>query len=159
MIRLPNRPSCRAPRPWRRLALAVLLPAVAVSVDGSAAEPLPGPIPAEVVRVIDGDSLAVRAAIWIGQTVETVVRLKGVDAPEVRGACSAEKALAAQATATVAALLRPGDRVLLHEVTTGKFAGRVVARVATEDGRDLATALLVAGLAEPYDGGRRDTWC
>ena len=31
---------------------------------------LAGPVPAEVVRVVDGDTLLVRAEIWLGQTVE-----------------------------------------------------------------------------------------
>lgn len=60
---------------------------------------MPGPIQAEVVRVIDGDTLLVRARIWPGQTVETKVRLDGVNTPEKRGKCVQEKELAAEATA------------------------------------------------------------
>lgn len=143
-------------RRWTRLA--VLL-AVAAAVERSEADPLPGPIPAELIRVVDGDTLEVRAEIWIGQTVVTFVRLAGIDAPELRGACGGEKTLAMAATERLRGLLPPGARLLLHEVEHGKFAGRVVARVTLPDGRDLGAGLLLAGLAQPYAGGRRAEWC
>ena len=31
--------------------------------------------------------------------------------------------------------------------------------VTTEDGRDLASLLIDAGLARAYDGGKRESWC
>jgi hypothetical protein len=49
--------------------------------------------------------------------------------------------------------------VQLREVRYGKYARRVVARVKTEAGLDLSAAVLAAGLAQPYDGGRRPVWC
>ncbi len=146
----------RSVRRWTRLA--VLL-AVAVAVERSEAGPLPGPIPAEVIRVVDGDTLEVRAEIWVAQTVVTFVRLAGIDAPELRGACGGERTLAAAATERLRGLLPPGARLLLHEVEHGKFAGRVIARVTLPDGRDLGAGLLLAGLAQPYAGGRRAEWC
>ena len=52
-----------------------------------------------------------------------------------------------------------GDgQVLLHGVASGKFAGRVVARMETANG-DAGTALMAAGLARAYDGGARGGWC
>ena len=50
-----------------------------------AAETLRGPIRADVIEVIDGDTLRVRARIWLGQQVEINVRLSDVDTPELRG--------------------------------------------------------------------------
>lgn len=59
------------------------------------ADPLPGPIPAEVIKIVDGDTVKVRAHIWVDQTVEISVRLRGIDAPELyRPKCAAEKTLA-----------------------------------------------------------------
>lgn len=127
-----------------------------------AREMLPGPIPAQVLRVLDGDTLEVRARIWLGQDVTTLLRLADVDAPEARGACANERALAAQATAFVRRALGSGDKpaiVTLSEVRQGKYAGRVVARVAVADGRDLGAALVAARLARPYDGSARMPWC
>lgn len=123
------------------------------------ADPLPGPIPAEATRVIDGDTVAVRATIWLGHTVETNVRLAGIDAPELRARCPSERALAEQARDRLAALL--DDRSLvLKEVRPDAFGGRVVARLMDAEGRDPAAILVAEGLAQPYDGsGRRAGWC
>jgi endonuclease YncB( thermonuclease family) len=116
-----------------------------------------GPIPAEVVRVIDGDTLTVRARIWIGQDLTTNVRLAGVNAPELRGQCEHERELAERARRFLAARVE-GRAVRLRDIGLDKFGGRVVARVEDEGG-DLAAALLAAELAIPYDGGRRGSWC
>lgn len=123
---------------------------------------LPGPIPAQVLRVVDGDTLEVRARIWLGQDVTTLLRLADIDTPEVRGACADENALAAQATSFVRDALGTDDNpptISLFEVTEDKYGGRVVARVVVADGRDLGAALIAAQLAQPYDGGTRPNWC
>lgn len=125
----------------------------------SAPRTLSGPIPATVVRIVDGDTLEVRAHIWLGQSVQTMVRVDGIDTPELRGRCPAEKALAQEARTRVATLLPPGSPVALHGVTLGKFAGRVVARIQAADGTDLGASLIAAGLARAYDGGGRKPWC
>jgi endonuclease YncB( thermonuclease family) len=119
---------------------------------------VPGPVPAKVLRVIDGDTLVVRARVWIGQEIEIKVRLWGVDTPELRGKCESERILARQARDLVAARIADGE-VSLHGVQYGKFAGRVLARVETSAGIDLTTALLDAGLGRPYRGRRRQSWC
>ena len=124
----------------------------------AAAEALPGPVSAEVVRVIDGDTIEVRAQVWLGQFVETRVRLADIDAPELRGACAGETALARRALAHLADLLAAGA-VTLRDIRYGTFAGRVVARVETTAG-DVAEILLADGVARPYAGrGPRPDWC
>ena len=123
-----------------------------------AAETLAGPYRAEVERVVDGDTLAVRVAVWLGQELAVLVRIRGIDAPERRARCPRERELAEAAAAHMAALV--GDEpVALTEIAGGKFHGRVVADVAGADSGDLAGAQLAAGLARPYDGGRRESWC
>ncbi len=75
------------------LALAlVLVPAVAL-----AGEIIPGPVTADVVSVYDGDTLTVDAHPWPQITVRTSVRVDGIDAPEIRGKCDSEKAMAREA--------------------------------------------------------------
>ncbi len=124
---------------------------------GASAEPLPGPIPAELVSVIDGDTVAVRARIWPGQFVETRVRLAGVDTPERRGAgCAAERALADTATRFTQEWLAEAS-IALHGVETGSFAGRVIAHIQRTDGESLGAALTQAGLAVAY--GAPAPWC
>ena len=119
---------------------------------------LPGPIPARVLRVIDGDTIVVRARIWLGQGVETQVRLDGVDTPELRGKCERERRLARKARDFIVSHTAEG-RVILRNIQYGKYAGRVVARVQTLDGEDFSMALLKAGLGKPYNGGHRGSWC
>lgn len=144
-----------------RLGL-LLLSMVLAPVPGSAVragEVLPGPIPAQLVEVIDGDTVAVRAQIWLGQSVEIHVRLAGIDAPELHGHCAAEAGLAERARAALGAVLAGGP-VLLRAVRNDRYGGRVVAQVATESGTDAAAALLAAGLARPYAGrGTHPDWC
>lgn len=113
-----------------------------------AGELLKGPIPARVIRVIDGDTLLIRARIWLGQEVETRLRLANVDTPELKGRCAQERELAIAARRFVIRKVGDGP-VILRDIQFGKFAGRVVARLATESGEDV----------RPYRGGRRTSWC
>lgn len=140
---------------WLATALAAL---VAASGDAGMRDTLAGPVAAEVVEIVDGDTLAVRARIWLGQELETRVRLAGVDTPELHGKCERERRLAAAARDFLETRL--ADRpVALRDVQFGKYAGRVVARVVTSDGQDLSDALIGAGLARRYGGGKRVPWC
>lgn len=144
--------------PLRITPLCLLWIAIAAGLGApAAASTLPGPIPAMVERVIDGDTIRVRVQAWIDVEVSVSVRLRGIDAPELRARCEAERAGAEAARDFVTALLGQGA-VTLHAVSRGKYSGRVIADV-TVDGVDLAAALLAAGHARPYDGGARAGWC
>ena len=147
-----------------RLALLAVLVVNGLWVSSSpAGERLSGPIGAQVLRVLDGDTIEVSAHIWLGQNVETRVRLTGIDAPELRGACAYERELALRARAYLETRLdSSGERgawVKLHDISLGKYSGRILARVLTENGEDLGHSLLAAGLARPYAGGGRRAWC
>ena len=135
--------------------LAVVM--VPVGVPGTS-ETIPGPIPAEVLRVLDGDTIVVRARIWLGQDIETRVRLEGVDAPELNGKCETERRLARKAR-DLTASLSDGGKVILSDIQYGKYAGRVVARVHAPGGEDFSGTLLRNGLGRAYDGRRRQSWC
>ena len=142
-------------------AVLVALVTVAAPDGDSAARDetiLSGPVRARVLRVVDGDTLVVRARIWLGQDVRTLVRLSGVDAPEMRGRCAAERIMARRARSWLRALVGDGE-VVLTEIHLGKYAGRVVARVATPSGGNVADMIRRAGLARPYLGDRRESWC
>ncbi len=141
------------------VAALVLLGRLIVPVTAAGwRDPIPGPVPALVVDVIDGDTVLVRARIWLGQEVVTRVRLDGVDTPELRGKCPAARRLAREARAFVQARVG-GRQVILRDIQYGKYAGRVVARIQTPDGDDLADALIAAGLGHVYGGGARAPWC
>lgn len=143
----------------RHLLITVLLLSLsAIATPARAAERLSGPVPGLVTQVIDGDTLEVRVLVWLDQEVVTRVRIDGIDTPEKRGKCQREKDMAEQARQLTETLLaEPG--VTLHDIQHDKYGGRVRARVLTRSGRDVGEQLIAAGLARPYGGKARQTWC
>jgi endonuclease YncB( thermonuclease family) len=122
-----------------------------------AAEALAGPVSAVVERVVDGDTVDVRARIWLGQSLTVRVRIDGVDAPETRSDCADERRLAIDARDFLTRRLLNREITLLR-VVYDKFGGRVRAEISDTDG-NIGQALLAAGLARPYRGERREPWC
>ena len=123
--------------------------------------PFPGPYPAQLLRVVDGDTFEARVRVWFGQEISTLIRIRGIDAPELKARCDQEAVRAAQARDLLQDFLESGV-ILLHDVAADKYFGRVVASVeiAADSSRDDVAALMVAAnLARPYDGHRHETWC
>jgi endonuclease YncB( thermonuclease family) len=119
---------------------------------------MPGSHAAEVLRVIDGDTFSAQVAIWPGVSVTTKVRLRGIDAPEMHARCRQERSKAEAARGALRTMLAEGG-VALRRVGLGKYAGRVLADAATDATPDVSAAMLAKGLARPYRGGRRKSWC
>ncbi len=145
------------------VCLVLVLAAPVGAAEGAEAGPsqrdvLAGPVEARVIRIGDGDTLVVGARIWVGQEIVIRARISGIDAPELRARCPRERALARKARDFVVNLVGRGP-VWLVNIRNGKYAGRVLAGVRTADGTDLGRALLKAGLARPYGGGKRRRWC
>ena len=138
----------------RHLTIALIVALVPGAAP--AAEIIPGPINARVVSVYDGDTLTVDAVPWPGLTARTSVRVAGVDTPEIRGKCQAEKDQAIRARDFVRATV--GARVQLTDVRPGKYASRVIAHVWVR-GQKLSDLLIAEHLGRPYHGGRREGWC
>lgn len=137
------------------LAFFAVLAAVQPSLAG---ETIAGPVEARMLKVIDGDSVLAEARIWPGHAVTVSVRVRGVDAPELRGRCRREKAAARRARDSLAGFLE-GGRLMLTNISGGKYYGRVLADLARPDGKAVSAFLLENGLARPYGGGRRQDWC
>jgi micrococcal nuclease len=115
-------------------------------------------IVSEVTSIYDADTFRANIDGWpaiIGE--RTPIRVKGVDAPELRGKCEVEKLQARKAKQFTVAKLRGAHTVRLDELERGKYF-RILA-VVYVDGEDLGQALINAGLARPYDGGTRQGWC
>ncbi len=142
----------------RLIVIGVCLTLLPDPADAGRRQVLAGPVQARVVRVVDGDTIAVQAQIWIGQTIEVLVRVRGIDAPERKSRCGREKRMAARATAYVRAMTASG-RVVLTDISGGKYFGRVLADVTTTEGNDVAGALLGHKLVRPYQGRKRQGWC
>jgi endonuclease YncB( thermonuclease family) len=131
-----------------------------VSIPGSTAPIAQGlQIPVDILRVIDGDTLEVRARLWPDLAMTTRLRLRGIDAPEQRGSCDHEHLLAEQATRRVESLVATGQW-LMTNVSRDKFGGRMVGRLVSSGGIDISDQLLAEGLARRYEGrGKRQGWC
>lgn len=96
--------------------------------------------------VVDGDTM------WFdGEKI----RLSGIDAPEVKGKCSFETALAAKATRRLSAMLS-GEALTIERSGQDRF-GRTLARVQTANG-DAGERMVREGLARPWTG-RKEVWC
>ena len=114
--------------------------------------------PVDVLRTIDGDTFEARVHLSPGVEPTTRVRLRGVDAPELKAACAEELELAEAAGDALRRLLGEGG-VTISNIGPDKYNGRVVADVATRRTDNVATALLAAGHARGYVRGRRGGWC
>ena len=116
-----------------------------------------------LVRVYDGDTaffqLSGLPPVLGGGSDGIGVRVKGIDAPEMRTSDSCEKDRAEEARALAVSLLESARRIDLKDVERDKYF-RLLA-VVRFDGVSLADTLLSAGLVVPYDGGTKPEvdWC
>lgn len=85
------------------------------------------------------------------------VRIAGIDTPERRSHCAAERRLAATAREFLRGRLARATRIDLVAPQRDKYF-RLLAMLRA-DGQDLGAALLAAGLARPYGGGTKMPWC
>ncbi|MFB9266176.1 thermonuclease family protein [Bradyrhizobium erythrophlei] len=114
--------------------------------------------PVDVIRTIDGDTFEARVHLWPGVDLTTRVRLRGIDAPELKASCPQELQMAEAATVALRDLLGQGD-VAIYNIGPDKYQGRVVADVVTRKTENVSAALLAAGHARAYNGGHRAGWC
>lgn len=105
-------------------------------------------------RVVDGDT--VRHGFWKW-------RLVGFDAPSPHtsgwqhAACAEELALGRRAKQRLAQLVASG-RAQINPAPGRHPHGDRLGRL-TVDGRDVGTLLIAEGLARPYDGRAKRSWC
>jgi len=126
-----------------------------------AKKPAFGPYQAQVVRVVDGDTVKLDVAIWPGVTQQINLRLSGVNTPETRGkdVTDCEKRAAQEATTFTQRWLRGVATVTVTDVKLGKYAGRALGQIEAPGKGDLAKALISSGHGRPYHGGKRQPWC
>lgn len=124
----------------------------------AASRTFPGPVEARVLEVLDGDTFVADALVWPGHSVRINIRIRGIDAPEMKARCPAEREAAERARDALADLLREGG-VAISNISGAKYYGRVLADVAMGDGQSVAPIMLGEKLVRPYGGGRRAPWC
>lgn len=133
----------------------IFLALVASAPGLAASRQIDGPVLAHLVRVVDGDTVLVEAMPWPDHKVSTYVRLRGIDAPELKSKCPAFRKAAMRAKEGLAALMEGQDLVALTAISGDKYFGRVVADLTRQDGIRPAQHLLDRGLVEPYQGRSR----
>ena len=100
--------------------------------------------------IVDGDTIKAPFGV--------TYRLLGFDTPETRFArCDAERELGLAAKDRLEELLTRGEVRVLESGKLDRY-GRTLASV-TVNGRDVGEILIGEGLARPYRGGRRGSWC
>ncbi len=114
-----------------------------------AASKLEGPVSARVLHIYDGDTIRVAAEIWPNQEIDVRIRIRGIDGPEIRTRCKAEKRAAHAARNYLARLVRR-ERLYLTNISGGKYYNRVLADVHLANGTSLAEQLLQRRMVRPY---------
>jgi endonuclease YncB( thermonuclease family) len=115
-------------------------------------------IVSEVTSIYDADTFRVNIKDYLPIVGERIpVRVKGIDAPEIKGKCEAEKVAARKAKQFTVQALRSAKTIELRSIERGKYF-RILADVYTDD-KNLADDLIKAGHARAYDGGKRLGWC
>lgn len=126
---------------------------------------LPGPIRARVTSIIDGDTFEAKLRLWFGLEKTVLVRVRGIDAPEMHARCAVEASRAQAAKVALRDYL-DGTIITLRNLSVDKYGGRVVANVYLPDPdnlnaplEDIDDLMLAGHLARAYNGGRRGSWC
>ena len=107
---------------------------------------------AQVVRVIDGDTIEIGVADPLQERPVTRIRLWGVDCPEAATADRPAEPWAEEATDLVRSLTAGREVTVLTEAhQTRDVFGRLLAHIELADGRNLAEMLLEEGWARADD--------
>ena len=139
----------------RTLFATVLLFVIAApSVAGAACFDWPLRSPA----AYDGDTIRITMPGLPPELSEMLVRVSGVDTPEIKGKCEAEKTRAIQARDFVLTALKDARTISFCNPKWGKYGKRVIAE-AVLDGKSLAATLIERGLGRPYGVGTVSEGC
>lgn len=115
----------------------------------------------QITRIIDGDTVAVRAA-WLPDPLkkELSIRVWGVDTPEKghRSKCQRENELGRAATQYTQATLNTARTIQIVVRDWDKYGGRLLGDVVV-DGRSLRDLLIANGYAREYYGDAKQSWC
>ena len=111
---------------------------------------------AELLRIVDGDTLDCLVDIGFDVFVKKRVRLFGMDTWESRTKDLEEKEKGLAAKARLKELIHDnGDKFSLISHELGKY-GRVLGTIMLDDGRSANDILVEEGHGYAYDGGNKD---
>ena len=116
-------------------------------------------VDAKYLTCYDGDTCTFAFPEWPEPFQKISVRIRGLDAPEIRGKCPKEVTMAMVARNTLRSALATSEHIELRRFEFGKDRyTRILAEVWV-DGRNVAELLIRKSLARPYEGGTRKSWC
>tara|TARA_B100002019_G_C21071459_1_gene499228 strand:- start:83 stop:532 length:450 start_codon:yes stop_codon:yes gene_type:complete len=106
----------------------------------------------------DGDTCYVTAPTLPEPLQKMSVRILGIDTPEIRADCESEKKLALKARELANKLFSTAEKIEFANLKWDKYGGRVLVDVYL-DGKSYKDEIINSGLAKPYDGGTKESWC
>ena len=115
----------------------------------------------EITRVIDGDTVEIAVDFLPSPLPPKLsIRVIGIDTPEKapRAQCDAEADLAKKASAFTKNAVANALEIDVVILKWDKYGGRVLGEVYL-DHQSLAESLISAGLARPYKGDAKQSWC
>ena len=115
----------------------------------------------QITRVIDGDTVEIAVGFLPDPLPPKLsIRVLGIDTPEKapRAKCEAEAAKAKEASAFTRAAVTKAREIDVQMTEWDKYGGRVLGHVII-DGQSLSDMLIRAGLARPYHGEAKSSWC
>lgn len=112
-----------------------------------------------VKGVYDGDTFYSELCALPDPLKSVSIRIIGIDTPEIRTTCASEKVKGYEAKAYLEKLLSGQSEILVKNVEWDKYGGRIDGDVFLPDGTSVAVKMIESGLARPYTGGTRQSWC
>jgi len=112
----------------------------------------------KVISIYDGDTIRVNIDSFpdiIGKNIR--IRIKGIDAPEIKGKCQKEIDLAIMARDYLRNAINQSSQIELRNMERGKYF-RIVGELYI-DGENISKGLLKEKLAYIYHGGKKRSWC
>ena len=115
----------------------------------------------EITRVIDGDTVEIAVDFLPAPLPPKLsIRVIGIDTPEKapRAQCEAEAKKAVEATRFTKRAVAEATKTEVYLLKWDKYGDRVLGSVVF-DGVSLSDSLISAGLARPYKGDAKQSWC
>ena len=112
----------------------------------------------KVISIYDGDTLRVNIDSFpdiVGKNIR--IRIKGIDAPEIKGKCQREIDLAIMARDYLRNAINQSSQIELRNIERGKYF-RIVGELYI-DGENISNNLIKRKLAYYYNGGKKSSWC
>jgi len=116
---------------------------------------------ANIIRVIDGDTVVIEATFLPAPLKkELAIRIYGVDTPEkgFRAKCSSEDQKGQMATQFTKQLVSSSQKHQVVIYDWDKFGGRVLGDIVL-NGKSLRSMLIQNSFAREYYGDAKQSWC